>query len=86
MFKNCLQLEYLLFIFSSYLFPELTHNGRSLHVVRRQEMISSSFQIEYPKQLTNQIKKKMVNMVIASDLTWKPFDDYSDCYINGEMI
>ena len=78
---------YLIFICSPYLFPELTHNGSTLHVVHRQEMISCSFQIEYPpKQLTNQIKKEMVNMGIASDLTWKPFDDYNDCYINGETI
>ena len=50
---------YLFFICSPYLFPELTHNGSTLHVVHRQEMISCSFQIEYPpKQLTNQIKKK----------------------------
>ena len=39
---------YLFFIFSPYLFPELTQNGSSLHVVLMQEMISCSFQIEYP--------------------------------------
>ena len=42
---------YLFFIFSPYLFPELTRNGSSLHVVRRQEMISCSFQIEYPQTI-----------------------------------
>jgi hypothetical protein len=37
-------------------------------------------------QTNNQSNKKLVNMVIVWDLTWKPCDDYSDWYSNGEMI
>ena len=76
---------YLFSIFSPYLFPELTHNGSTLPRCSQagNDLLFISNWIP-PKQLTNQ--KKMVNMVIASDLTWKPFDDYNDCYINGEMI
>lgn len=58
MFKNCLQLEYLLFIFSSYLFPELTHNGSFLNAFWGKNEFAVPFKLSTFQTIKQSNKKK----------------------------
>lgn len=69
---------YLVGIFSPYLSPELTHIMVASSMPFKQEWISCSSQIEYTLKTTEQLNKKLVNMVINLDLTGKAWADYSD--------
>lgn len=76
---------YLFCIFSPYLSPELTQNGGFLNAFLGKIRSLVHFKLN-TSQASNPSNKKIVNMVIISDLPWKPWGDYSDWYSNGEMI